>query len=201
PRSAVPLHPPGSSSSPSVGCRSSRLLLSGYPNRARDATVTHAMPHEVRTACTRDCPDACQILATVEDGRVTRLRGDPVHPITRGFLCYRTDHFLERQYADERLTTPPVRRNGKLQPATWDAAPDLPAQKLAHARDVHGPASILHYQSGGSLGLLKLLNRRFFELLGPVTHKRGDICSGAGETAQETDMGVSDAHDLDDLQN
>ncbi len=64
------------------------------------------MAHEVRTACTRDCPDACQIVATVEDGRITRLRGDPAHPITRGFLCYRTDHYLDRQYSPERLTQP-----------------------------------------------------------------------------------------------
>jgi anaerobic selenocysteine-containing dehydrogenase len=158
------------------------------------------MPHEVRTACTRDCPDACQLLATVDDGRITRLRGDPAHPVTRGFLCYRTDHYLERQYSPERLTQPLVRRGGRLEPAGWDEALALVADKLAEARDRHGPASILHYQSGGSLGILKLLNRHFFELLGPVTHKRGDICSGAGEAAQEADMGVSDAHDLDDLE-
>lgn len=158
------------------------------------------MAHEVRTACTRDCPDACQILATVEGGRITRLRGDPEHPVTRGFLCYRTDHYLERQYSDERLTQPLVRRDGVLVPATWDEALDLVAGRLAEARDRHGPESILHYTSGGSLGILKLLNRHFFELLGPVTHKRGDICSGAGEAAQEADMGVSEAHDLDDLE-
>ena len=32
------------------------------------------MAHDVRTACTRDCPDACQILATVEADRVVRTR-------------------------------------------------------------------------------------------------------------------------------
>ncbi len=154
----------------------------------------------VRTACTRDCPDACQILATVEDGRVVRLAGDPAHPVTRGFLCYRTDHFLERQYSSERLTRPLVRRGGALEPATWDEALDLVARALADARDRHGPASIFHYQSGGSLGMLKQMNRRFFELLGPVTHKRGDICSGAGDAAQEADMGLEDAHDLADLE-
>jgi anaerobic selenocysteine-containing dehydrogenase len=159
------------------------------------------MPSEVRTACTRDCPDACQILATVEDGRITRLRGDPQHPVTRGFLCYRTDHYLERQYSEERLTQPLVRKGGALQPASWDEALDLVAAKLAEARDRHGPDSILHYQSGGSLGMMKQCNRHFFELLGPVTHKRGDICSGAGETAQIEDMGISDAHDLADLEN
>jgi anaerobic selenocysteine-containing dehydrogenase len=158
------------------------------------------MAHEVRTTCTRDCPDACQILATVEDGCVTRLRGDPRHPVTRGFLCYRTDHYLERQYSAERLTTPLVRRDGKLEPATWDEALDLVAGKIAAARDQHGFESILRVGGGGSLGLLKLVNRHFWELFGPITHTRGDICSGAGEAAQEADMGVSDAHDLDDLE-
>jgi anaerobic selenocysteine-containing dehydrogenase len=159
------------------------------------------MREEVRTACTRDCPDACQILATVEDGKVTRLRGDPAHPVTRGFLCYRTDHYLERQYASDRLTQPLIRRADALEPAGWDEALDLVAEKLREARDRFGPASILHYTSGGSLGMVKLLNRHFFELLGPVTHKRGDICSGAGDAAQMADMGHEDAHDLADLEN
>ena len=35
-----------------------------------------------RTLCNRDCPDACSIVATVEDGRVTRLQGDPDHPVS-----------------------------------------------------------------------------------------------------------------------
>jgi anaerobic selenocysteine-containing dehydrogenase len=157
------------------------------------------MAHVARTACTRDCPDACQILATVEDGRVTRLAGDPEHPITRGFLCHRTNHFLERQYSPERLTTPLVRRGSALEPATWDEALELVAAKMRETLDQHGPEAILHYQSGGSLGLLKLLNRHFFELLGPVTHKRGDICSGAGDAAQLADMGREDASDLDGL--
>jgi anaerobic selenocysteine-containing dehydrogenase len=42
------------------------------------------MPHhEVRTTCMRDCPDACGIIATVEDGRVIRQRGDPTHGVTQ----------------------------------------------------------------------------------------------------------------------
>ena len=159
------------------------------------------MSHTVRTACTRDCPDACQILATVEDGKITRLKGDPAHPVTRGFLCYRTDHYLERQhYSPERLTRPLIRRDGVLEPASWDEALDLVAQKLAWAKAQHGAESIFHYQSGGSLGMVKLLNNRFFAHLGPTTGKRGDICSGAGDAAQLADMGREDAHDLEDLQ-
>ncbi len=160
------------------------------------------MIHSVRTACTRDCPDACQIIATVEDGKILRIKGDPTHPVTRGFLCYRTDHYLERQqYSPERLTRPLIRKNGVLEPASWDEALDLVAHKLAEARTEHGAESVFHYQSGGSLGLMKLLNGHFFEHFGPITRKTGDICSGAGDAAQLADMGREDAHDLTDLQN
>ena len=45
-----------------------------------------------KTMCNRDCPDTCSIIATVEDGRVTKIQGDKDHPITQGFLCPRTSH-------------------------------------------------------------------------------------------------------------
>src|SRR5277367_3643393 len=80
-----------------------------------------------KTTCNRDCPDACGILVDVDraTGKAVRLRGDPDHPVTQGFLCYRTNRFLERQYSAERVTTPLVRRAGKLEPASWDEALDL----------------------------------------------------------------------------
>lgn len=153
-----------------------------------------------KTLCNRDCPDACGILATVEDGRVTRLDGDPDHPVTRGFLCYRTSHFLPVQYAADRLTTPLLRSaDGEFRAISWDAALDLAAEKLTAIRRESGPAAIFHYRSGGSLGLLKTVPDYFFEKLGPVTVKRGDICSGAGDAAQELDFGDEESHDLFDL--
>jgi anaerobic selenocysteine-containing dehydrogenase len=153
-----------------------------------------------RTTCNRDCPDACSILATVQDGRVTRLAGDPEHPVTRGFLCYRTSHFLPTQYSPDRLLSPMLRRpNGDFSPIGWDEALDLCATRLRRIREESGPAAIFHYRSGGSLGLLKHLTDYFFEKFGPVTVKRGDICSGAGDAAQTTDFGDEDAHDLFDL--
>lgn len=154
-----------------------------------------------KTTCNRDCPDACGIVATVEDGRVTRIEGDRDHPITRGFLCYRTSHFLPLQYGPERLTTPLLRKEGELQPVGWDEALDFVAARLLEIRAASGPASIFHYRSGGSLGMLKMLTDHFFERFGPVTIKRGDICSGAGDAAQTADFGHEDAHDLADLVN
>jgi anaerobic selenocysteine-containing dehydrogenase len=161
------------------------------------------MLEQKRTLCNRDCPDACEIVATVEDGRVTRLEGSRDHPVTRGFLCYRTANFTRLQYGPERLTRPLLRRrrDKDLEPVSWEEALDFAADRLAAIRCESGPAAIFHYRSGGSLGLLLPLVDYFFERLGPVTIKRGDICSGAGDAAQEADFGFEDSHDLFDLRN
>ena len=155
----------------------------------------------LRTVCNRDCPDACGLIATVEDGKLVALGGDPDHPVTKGFLCSRTSRFPEMQNGPLRLTTPLLRRNGALSRATWEEALGFVADRLLAIRGESGPAAILHYRSGGSLGLVKSVVDYFFELLGPVTVKRGDICSGAGDAAQETDFGDEESHDVFDLLN
>lgn len=161
------------------------------------------MKSQVKTTCNRDCPDACSIVATVEDGRITRIAGDPDHPITQGFLCYRTSHFLETQYSRERLTSPLLRskQSGKLLPVSWDEALDFVASELVRIRAESGPSSIFYYRSGGTLGMMGAVVDLFFERFGPVTVKRGDICSGAGDEAQLVDFGIEDSSDFFDLYN
>ncbi len=152
-----------------------------------------------RSTCNRDCPDACGLIAEVEDGRLLSLKGDPEHPVTRGFLCTRTSRFPELLGGEDRLRQPLMRVDGKLQACTMTQALDYAAERLAAIRAESGPAAIFHYRSGGSLGLLKSVADRFFEQFGPCTSKSGDICSGAGEAAQEADFGVSDSNDFFDL--
>jgi anaerobic selenocysteine-containing dehydrogenase len=162
--------------------------------------ATEATTH--KTVCNRDCPDACGIVATVRAGRVVKLAGDPEHPVTRGFLCWRTNHFLNLQYGPDRVLQP-MRRgaDGVHHPISWNDALDEIAHRLVSIRRETGPSSIFHYRSGGSLGLSMPLIDWFFECFGPVTIKRGDICSGAGEAAQEADFGECDSHDSFDLLN
>lgn len=161
------------------------------------------MPEIRRTLCSRDCPDTCSIEATIDDnGKVVSLRGDKSHPFTRGFLCYRTTLFPALQNSPERLTTPLLRgSDGSFNPISWDEALDLCAQKLTAIKNESGAAAIFHYRSGGSLGALKHLCDYFFEQFGPVTIKRGDICSGAGDAAQVLDFGDEDSNDVFDLLN
>src|SRR5438477_1346051 len=64
------------------------------------------MKQVVHVACPHDCPDACGVLITVEDGRATKIQGDPEHPVTRGFLCAKVAKYLDRVYSPERVLYP-----------------------------------------------------------------------------------------------
>ena len=159
---------------------------------------------KLRTACNRDCPDACTLEAEVVEGKLISLKGSHDDPITKGFLCPRTTRFVDRQESPDRLSQPMLRRkkdSDEFVPVSWSEALDLAAEKLLAAKAEYGPESIFHYLSGGSLGYLKALTNVCFQQLGPCTVKRGDICSGAGEWAQEQDFGISDSSEAEDLLN
>ena len=104
---------------------------------------------DIRTTCTRDCPDSCGIIATVEDGRIIRHRGDPEHGVTRGFLCARGNDYLKRFHAPDRVLHPLRRTATGWTRIGWDDALELVAGKLAQFRDESGPLSVLALSYSG----------------------------------------------------
>ncbi|HKI26248.1 MAG TPA: molybdopterin-dependent oxidoreductase [Candidatus Sulfotelmatobacter sp.] len=78
------------------------------------------MKQVVHAACPHDCPDACGVLITVQDGRATRIQGDPEHPVTRGFLCAKVAKYLDRVYSPDRVLYP-MRRIAAKGPAAGAA--------------------------------------------------------------------------------
>jgi anaerobic selenocysteine-containing dehydrogenase len=156
-----------------------------------------AAPTVIRGACPHDCPDTCATLVTVEDGRATRIQGDPDHPFTAGFLCAKVNRYLERTYHRDRLTTPLKRvgpkGSGQFEPATWDEALDAIAAKLgAIAKSSDGPQAILPYSYAGTMGLVQgsSMDRRFFHSLG-ASHLDRTICSMAGTVGMRMTVGAS----------
>src|SRR5208283_2282840 len=77
--------------------------------RKSDIYNQTTMKRVVHAACPHDCPDACGVLITIEDGRATKIQGDPEHPVTRGFLCAKVAKYLDRVYSPDRVLCP-VRR-------------------------------------------------------------------------------------------
>ncbi len=129
------------------------------------------------------------------------LRGDPDHPVTRGRLCPKARFQLDRHRSAARLLVPLVRSGDRLLPSSWEAALDLVAEKLLAARAQAGSLSVMHYWDSGSMGLLKNLYQRLFNLFGGVTEPHGSLCWSAGLAAQEADFGRVLAHSPDDLVN
>jgi anaerobic selenocysteine-containing dehydrogenase len=143
------------------------------------------MPEIRHSVCALDCPDCCSVLVTVENGRGTKLRGNPEHPVTRGFLCGKVAQYLEREYSPGRLLYPQRRigakGEGRFERITWDEALDTIAAGLKSTAAEFGPEAILPYSYAGTMGLLNGsgMDRRFFHRLGASRLDR-TICSSAG---------------------
>ncbi|MBI1921262.1 MAG: molybdopterin-dependent oxidoreductase [Geobacter sp.] len=159
------------------------------------------MLQEVITTCTRDCPNACGLIARVEKGKVLSLVGNPRHPVSRGFACRKCAAFLKRAYSPERILTPLKREGAAWRRIGWDAALDEIAGRMTDIRDRQGPEAILYYRGFAQRTALKLLNDRFFNLFGGVSGTRGTLCGGTGQAGQDLDFGRRISHDPADLQN
>src|SRR3954468_19269409 len=153
------------------------------------------MPKTVHAACSHDCPDSCGVLITVDDlGRATKLRGDPHHPVTRGFLCAKVAKYLDRVYSPDRVLYPMRRtapkgrgvRNGHdafqiFERISWEQAYDEIARRFEQVSREFGPEAILPYSYAGTTAVLSYgsMDRRFFHRLGASQLDR-TICSTAG---------------------
>jgi formate dehydrogenase alpha subunit len=83
-----------------------------------------------RTICPH-CPVGCQLNLEINgQGRVIRAIPELNSPANRGQACFKGKFGLEFVNKSERLRRPLVRRNGQLEPATWDEALDLMAARL-----------------------------------------------------------------------
>lgn len=158
------------------------------------------MAEVIKTTCTRDCPDACSIVCTVENGVITKHSGDPQHPTTQGFLCYKGNNYLKRFYDKDRILNPMRKLNGRWERISWQDALDLAAEKLSHYREKYGPLSVLYCQYSGSLSVLKItFPRMFWGLFGGATQRKGGLSSEAGRAGMELDFGAEISSDPSDI--
>ncbi len=144
----------------------------------------------IRGACPHDCPDACALITTVQDGIAIKVQGNPEHDHTNGVLCTKVSRYTERSYHPQRVLTP-LRRigpkgAGQFEPVDWDTALADIADRLRRiaARGPGAAQAILPYSYAGTMGLVQgdSLSARFFNRLGASLLDR-TICSNAGGEA------------------
>ena len=66
---------------------------------------------QYRSVCPYDCPDACGLVVSVENGRVISVKGDETHPFTQGTMCPKMAHYERTVHSPRRLMTP-LKRTG-----------------------------------------------------------------------------------------
>jgi anaerobic selenocysteine-containing dehydrogenase len=148
----------------------------------------------VRTVCAHDCPDMCSLLVHVEDGRITRIQGDPDQPFTAGFVCTKVSREHELVHSPERLAHP-LRRtgpkgSGAFAPITWDAALEEITAQWRRIIETDGPLGILGYcysahQGAFNRGLLLGL----FHALGATRLIAGTVCDSCADAAWDATLG------------
>jgi anaerobic selenocysteine-containing dehydrogenase len=150
----------------------------------------------VQGACPHDCPDTCAWQVTVEDGRAVGLRGDPAHPFTRGTLCAKVNHYIERAQSPDRLLHP-LRRtgpkgSGQFERIGWDEALDHIASRLKAIVARDGGTAVLPYSYLGTQGVVQCnsMSQRFFHRLGATRLVRA-ICGGAGGAGVTATNGIA----------
>ena len=74
-----------------------------------------AMSKVHQSACPLNCWDSCGFLVTVDDGKVTKVDGDPNHPITEGKICGRGRMLETKTNSPDRLRYPMKKQNETVQ--------------------------------------------------------------------------------------
>jgi anaerobic selenocysteine-containing dehydrogenase len=103
------------------------------------------MDKKVRSVC-QGCHVECGVLVHVSNGKVTKVEGDPEHPMNRGYTCVKGRAQPQVVHHPDRLKHP-LRRvgergSGKWERISWDEALDGIAEKFTEVREKYGVESI-----------------------------------------------------------
>ena len=103
------------------------------------------MEKVVRSVC-QACHCECGVLVHVSHGKVTKIEGDPEHPMNRGFICLKGRAQPQVVHHPDRLKYPMRRAgergSGKWERISWDEALDEIAGKFTEVKEKYGPESI-----------------------------------------------------------
>ncbi|TNF56357.1 2Fe-2S iron-sulfur cluster binding domain-containing protein [bacterium] len=96
---------------------------------------------EVETVCSY-CGVGCTLVVQVRDNSIKRVVPKFGYGVNRGLLCSRGRFGYEYIESNDRLQTPLIRRNGRLEQSSWNEAFEFVAKKLREVRESSGGESI-----------------------------------------------------------
>ncbi|NTV36439.1 MAG: molybdopterin-dependent oxidoreductase [Anaerolineaceae bacterium] len=104
-------------------CPTGALIDRWSAYKGQDAQV-----EVVKTVCSA-CSVGCSLQISVRDNHIVKIEGDWEGAVNRGVVC-EFGRFEPMVDDRERITTPLIRKDGKLVPATWEEALEAAAKGL-----------------------------------------------------------------------
>lgn len=101
----------------------------------------------VQSACVL-CSNGCGMDIGVKDGKIVGVRGRGVDRVNLGRLGPKGLHGWIANDSPDRLTTPLIRRNGRLEAASWDEAMELIVERSQTIQQQRTAGAIGFYTSG-----------------------------------------------------
>lgn len=95
----------------------------------------------VRTTCPY-CGVGCQVDLHIHNDTIFRVSGRFDSPVNHGNLCVKGRFGTDFVDAPDRLSGPLMRSDGRLAPASWDAAMDHTSKRLVQIKEQYGPDAI-----------------------------------------------------------
>ncbi|MEK6693116.1 MAG: molybdopterin-dependent oxidoreductase, partial [Nitrospirota bacterium] len=117
-------------------CPTGALLSKPYKFQARSWFLD-----EKDTICPF-CGCGCTLTLGIREGKILRSRGKEDNGRSEGNLCGRGRFGFDYIYSENRLTTPMIRKNGRLVPVSWEEALTYVIDNLRHIIASHGPSAI-----------------------------------------------------------
>ncbi|MGF1788585.1 formate dehydrogenase subunit alpha [Photobacterium swingsii] len=146
----------------------------------------------VDTICTY-CGVGCKLTMLVDESRnqIRYVQGAKDSPVNQGMLCVKGRFGFDFVGSDERLTTPLIRRDGELQPATWEEAITLVADKLSSIKTQHGGHALAGFSSAKTTNEDNYAFQKLFrrELLTNNIDHCARLCHASTVTGLEASIG------------
>jgi formate dehydrogenase alpha subunit len=102
---------------------------------------------KVLTTCPYCGTGCCFYLLVGDDGRLAGIEPSKEHVVALGQVCVKGWSASEFVGHPDRLTEPLIRRDGRLEPASWDEALDLVVARLRGIQAEHGRDSVAFFSS------------------------------------------------------
>jgi NADH-quinone oxidoreductase subunit G len=117
-------------------CPVGALTSGTYRYQTRPWEMTY-----VGTPCAH-CSNGCKTTLSVRNNEILRANNRDHSGVNGEFLCAKGRFGYDFTSNPERIRQPLVRRNGKLEPASWEDALEEVARRLKLAHETHGPEAI-----------------------------------------------------------